>query len=767
MIRTFRASFAEPSGVALGRPRFQGDSGKRPPVSAALEWLETSGDGSYASSTVGGAHTRRYHGSLVASLSPPVDRHVLLSRIDEILVNPEGNGVDYPLSTSLFANQDPNSLENASPLLEGFSVYPIPTWSYRLPDNSGTLSKQLAMRTDQSTVVIGYTLSSEAKKPVELTLRPLVNRRGFHFLSQGTWPFTQEPQPKGLVVRSGGVEPLYFSWNSSPSTGSEIRYRSDGHWYHQYFYQREADRGLDRTENNYSPGELRVTLQPGATINLIVSAHPVQPETPGVQQIAEEKSRHFQKLLNQAGLPDTETNRLLIRAADQFIVRRQSVNGPTILAGYHWFNDWGRDTMIALPGLILSTRRFKEADGILNTFARYAKNGLLPNNFPDSTDSSPGYNTLDASMWWFHAVDFYRKAIKSTPKPDANPDATHRFLKGQYEKLREVVNYHLYGRHSGADLRQANPAMAGIIEPMQPRLIVGENRSANIGMDPDGLIAANNPQLTWMDAADGSWAFTPRSGKPVEVNVLWYNGLHVMAELAADCKAYEDQHNPDSLSKEELHQRQNRYEREIRQYKALARLVGESLQKYWNPQQNCLNDLLDSPYPWRDRQIRPNQLFALSLPHRAFSPKQERAILETVEKHLLTPYGLRSLSPTDPEYAPHYPNAGSKERDSVYHQGAVWSWLIGPYLDAWLNVNGRNPQTRQEALTKLQPLLEHLQGRIPPHIQSGSALGGIAEIFDGTAPHYAKGTVNQAWSVAELLRQLISLAGKSNSVNGQ
>jgi predicted glycogen debranching enzyme len=384
-------------------------------------------------------------------------------------------------------------------------------------------------------------------------------------------------------------------------------------------------------------------------------------------------------MVTQAGLPETPEAESLVAAADQFLVRRASTDGPTVIAGYHWFGDWGRDTMISLPGLTLTTRRFDEARGILRTFARYVDQGMLPNRFPDSGEM-PEYNTVDATLWWFHALDRYWRA---TGDDD--------LLREQFPLLAEVIDWHIRGTRHG------------------------------IKVDPeDGLLLAGAPgvQLTWMDARIGDWVVTPRYGKPVEVNALWLNALSMMASFA------------EHLSKDGSH------------YRRLAERARAGMQRFWSEEHGYLYDVI-GPDGVGDPSLRPNQLFAFSLPTSAFAKAQGERVIAITKERLLTPCGPRSLAPGAEGYDGRY--AGdSYHRDSVYHQGAVWPWLLGAYADALVNVRGLTPATQAELRDRITPLLRHLD--------QDACLGTISEIFDGDAPHAPNGAAAQAWSVAELLR---------------
>jgi predicted glycogen debranching enzyme len=483
------------------------------------------------------------------------------------------------------------------------------------------------------------------------------------------------------VAAWDGAIPWRLEW-SRPA-----EYRPIGEWYWGYWYPEEEARGLPPSEDGYCLGALSVELAAGQRFDLLATAEPPaeratadEPASwPTADELAASQANRRRAQLAWSGLPGTPQAEALVAAADQFLVRRESTAGSTVIAGYHWFGDWGRDTMIALPGLTLATRRFDQAAQILRTFGRYVDRGMLPNRFPDG-DEAPEYNTVDATLWWFLALDAYTRASGDL-----------ELAREQYPLLAEVVDWHTRGTRHG------------------------------IRLDPaDGLLLAGEPgvQLTWMDAKLGDWVVTPRVGKPIEVNALWLNGLYVMHELS-----------------ERLGQPDPRY-------LLLAEQARRGLQRFWSPELGYLYDVIE-PDGRGDPSLRPNQLFALSLPRRAFAPAQEASALEAVRRHLLTPYGLRTLAPEHAAYAGRY-RGDAWHRDSVYHQGTVWPWLLGAYADAVLNVRGRTPETLAELRDSISPLLEHLA--------DDGCLGSVSEVFDGDAPHTAGGCAAQAWSVAELLR---------------
>jgi predicted glycogen debranching enzyme len=643
------------------------------------EWLTTNGLGGYASGTASGANTRRYHGLLVATLEPPGQRTVLLSHLDETVIV---GGDVYELGVNFWSSGAvaPEGFHH----LTSFRASPVPTWEYQV--GLGRLVKRVACLPGKNAVAISYRL--EGGPPVRLELKVLANSRDFHGDTHGhpDWQFRQEaelPSPSGR--RPGGEGRLRVAaWDGAPEWtlawdgDADFEYRPAGQWYWGYSYPEEAARVLSAVEDNYCLGFLGARLAAGDRLDLLATVEPV-PDWPTADELADAADRRRRVLVAQAGLPEMPEAESLVAAADQFLVRRDSTDGPTVIAGYHWFGDWGRDTMIALPGLTLTTRRFEEARGILKTFARYVDRGMLPNRFPDMGEQ-PEYNTVDATLWWFHALERYHRTCDDDD-----------LLREQFPLLVDVIDWHTRGTRHG------------------------------IRVDPeDGLLLAGEPgvQLTWMDARIGDWVVTPRHGKPIEVNALWLNALSVMARFA--------EHLSDDGSR----------------YRQLAERARSGMQRFWSTEHGYLYDVI-GPDGVGDPSLRPNQLFAFSLPTCAFSREQGEAVLQVVRERLLTPYGPRSLAPGSPGYDGSY--AGdSFHRDSVYHQGAVWPWLLGAYADALINVRGNTHETRSELRERIQPLLRHLE-------QDG-CIGSVSEILDGDPPHAPNGAVAQAWSVAELLR---------------
>lgn len=633
------------------------------------EWLTTNGLGGYASGTACGANTRRYHGLLVAALEPPGQRTVLLSRLDETVIV---GGEVYELGASFWSSGAvaPQGYHH----LKSFQASPVPTWEYQV--GLGRLIKRVACLPGQNAVAVSYRL--EGGPPIRIEIKVLANSRDFHGDTHGhpDWRFRQEQVAASrLTITAWDGAP---KWSLAWDADGEVEYRPAGQWYWGYSYPEEEARGLSSVEDTYCLGFLGVRLAPGDRLDLLASVETMD-AWPTADELADAAGYRRRALVTQADLPETPESESLVAAADQFLVKRTSTAGPTVIAGYHWFGDWGRDTMIALPGLALTTRRFEEARGILKTFARYVDRGMLPNCFPNSGEA-PEYNTVDATLWWFHALDRYHRACDDDD-----------LVREQLPLLAEVIDWHIRGTRHG------------------------------IRLDPDdGLLQAGEPgvQLTWMDARIGDWVVTPRQGKPVEVNALWLNALCIMARFA------------DHLSKDG------------RMYRYMAERARAGMQRFWSAEHGYLYDVI-GPDGRGDPSLRPNQLFAFSLPHRAFRHEFGEAVLNVVQERLLTPYGPRSLAPGEAGYDGYY--AGDPyHRDSVYHQGAVWPWLLGAYADALVNVRGNTLAARAELRERIQPLLRHMKQE--------NCLGSISEIFDGDPPHAPNGAVAQAWSVAELLR---------------
>jgi predicted glycogen debranching enzyme len=633
------------------------------------EWLVANGLGGYASGTVAGINTRRYHGLLVAALDPPVARTVLVDSLQEAVTY---DGGSYPLSTHEYADGtvDPQGYRHLREFrLEGM----LPVWVFDLGD--ALLERRVCMGYGANTTCVVYRLV-HGRHPVELSVTPLASYRDFHTLSSGQgWRPHVQPVPHGVEVQAfAGAAP----YRLLASAGS---FASDGVWWWNFRYREEAARGLDGRGDLFAPGAFTCTLASGDRWTLALTTEP-DADLDGERALANAEQRQEGLLRRADAEAEPGLVRQLVLAADQFLVARRTARpgagpGRTVIAGYHWFNDWGRDTMIALPGLALATGRAAEAVDILRTFANYLADGLLPNNFPDSTGAVPGYNTVDATLWYVVAIYRYAQATGDTALVDELLPA-----------LRDVVDWHLRGTRFG------------------------------IGVDPaDGLLRAGEPggQLTWMDAKVGDWVVTPRSGKPVEVNALWYNVLRILTTFLRE-----------------------RGDPAAEAFAARADAMLASFRaRFRHPDHPWLADVVDGP-GGDDWSLRPNQVFALSLPFPLLEGAAAAVVLDAVGRSLYTTYGLRSLAPDDPAYQGHY-SGDRVARDGAYHQGTVWGWLIGPYAEAHYRVR-RDPEA---ALALLAPFRHHL---------ADAGLGSISEIFDGDAPHTPRGCIAQAWSVAEVLR---------------
>ncbi len=635
-------------------------------TAGAREWLVTNGLGGFAAGTVSGARTRRYHGLLVATLKPPVDRVVTLAKVDEQVRYAQGM---FALGSNEFADGtiDPSGFQ----LLQSFTIDDgMPVSVYALGD--ALLEKRVWMAHGANTTYIRYTVL-RASAPVDLELRPLCTYRDYHAQWRGGGQFAVQAHEAGCIVRAfDGAAPYRLAVDRGT-------FQLEGAWYWSFRHRAESARGLDDTEDLYLPGVFRTTLTSGEAATLTVTTER-EAVRPAELALAGERARQS-ALIARVAADAPEWIRALHRAADQFIVRRAApgADGTTVIAGYPWFSDWGRDTMIALPGLTLTTQRFAEAAQILRTFAAHVSDGMLPNRFPDAGEV-PEYNTVDATLWYFHAIDAYGAA-------SGDPSIGREL----YPVLKDIIRWHRAGTRYA------------------------------IHVDPaDGLLHAGEPgvQLTWMDAKVGDWVVTPRIGKPIEINALWYNALEVMARLAHEIG--------DHSAK--------------REYQALAAKAASSLRnRFWNADGGCLYDVIDTPDGGRpDVALRPNQIFAVSLPHSALDADSARAVVDTCARELWTPVGLRSLAQSDRSYVRHYAG-GPRDRDGAYHQGTVWSWLLGPFALAHYRV--------YTDATLAQGFLNGVAAHL-----GEACLGSISEVFDGDAPHRPEGCFAQAWSVAEILR---------------
>jgi predicted glycogen debranching enzyme len=631
-----------------------------------LEWLETNGIGGFCSSTIVGLNTRRYHGLLTAATKPPAERFVLLSKLEETLLV---NGRHYDLSS----NQYPDVVyPQGHRYLKEFRLDPFPIFVYEVEGIE--IEKRIFMVHGENSTVVEYeVLRFDRNVPCSLELRPLIAFRDYHATTHHNDTLDRDVRnANGLasITPYSGLPALHFGHNAAAIETS-------GNWYFNFEYDRERERGLECTEDLYNPCVLRYTLYSGATAILVASTSERAASDAAVLRRSELSRRA--KVLERSPA-STPLLQQLTADADQFIVRRGELN--SVIAGYHWFCDWGRDTMISLPGLTLATGRPDIAKNILEAFARNIDQGMLPNRFPDA-GTTPEYNTVDATLWFFEAIRSYL---------DYTGD--YGFVRVElYPKLKDIVDWHIKGTRYG------------------------------IHVDADGLLACGQTgvQLTWMDAKVGDWVVTPREGKPVEVQALWHNALRILADLAREFG-----HSDIEAS-----------------LGALADRVRSSFQEqFWNADAGCLFDVIHGAD--RDASIRPNQIFAVSLRNRMLPPEKEKQIVDVMQRELLTPVGLRTLSPRDAKYRAHY-QGGVRDRDSAYHQGAVWPWLMGPFITAYVKVHERSAEAKRQAEVWLNGFQE----------TQAAGLGQISEIADGDAPHTPRGCIAQAWSVAELLRAAV------------
>ncbi|MBX7054569.1 MAG: amylo-alpha-1,6-glucosidase [Pyrinomonadaceae bacterium] len=631
-------------------------------AATSREWLLTNGIGGFACGTISGAATRRYHGILTSALEPPLGRITVISKYEETLVV---NGVRHELS----ANRFPGIIHpQGFRLLSSFSAEPFPTWTFAV--GGVELVKTIFMVHGSNTSVCEWEIRNGAGNKVGLEIRPLLSFVDYHHLQHEDASLNADVDIERDRV---SVSP----YNSRPTlsiTHNAVSVERSGFWYRNFEYSIEKERGFDFHEDLFQPFVLVYDLATPA----FAIASTDDPEALDAAALkAAELTRQID-LVSASGADD-DIEKTLVLAADQFIVKRG--DGHSVIAGYPWFSDWGRDTMIALPGLTLSTGRAEIARAILLEFSNHISKGMIPNRFPDAGETAD-YNTVDATLWYFEAIRAY---------VDATGD---REFVGEllFEKLVEIIRWHLRGTRYG------------------------------IRVDTDGMLIAGEPgtQLTWMDAKIGDLVITPRIGKPVEIQALWYNALRIMSDLS-------------------LHFGRKA---EHRRFDSMAEMCEQSFNAvFWNEDEQCLFDVVDRNE--RDGSVRPNQIFAAGLQNTMLSPERLRAVVDKVEAELLTSVGLRSLSPKDRRYRPEY--LGSPfERDSAYHQGTVWAWLIGAFIDAY----GRAYPDRMDHV-------ERFTGGLVDHL-STAGIGQVSEIFDAEEPFAPRGCFAQAWSVGELLRVLRS-----------
>lgn len=634
------------------------------------EWLVTNGIGGYAGSTIIGANARRQHGLLTASLHAPVQRTLILSKLDEMVQIGEKK---YFVG----ANERVNCIEEGQHHLQRFIYTNLPLYKYQIQDV--WIDKKIAMVYGKNTVVVGYSIVN-GSQPTKLTIRPLVNFRthGDESIKEDL-QFDESFEEHKITLIPAKNKEIAIQIYSEEGKINKLEKTYD----EEVWYAKDVEDGKAGGDTHYIPCEFEVEVAPHQTAEFsVICTIEELPKQKGWDLINKAEER-INQLVQTANLHDDLAD-TLVKAADQFIVYRKSTDMKTILAGYPWFADWGRDTMIALQGLTLPTKRFEDAKEILWTFSKYVRNGLVPNMFPDEGEA-PLYNTVDASLWYFHSVHEYLRYTGT--------EEDYTFIQNEiYPTLKEI--YKAYKK--GTDF--------------------------SIYMDQDGLIHAGSglDQVTWMDVRIGDLVVTPRHGKPVEINALWYNALKIIEKLS------------------------EKFEEDAADYKELSNKVLQSFnEQFWNEERQCLYDTVSNVE--KNDQIRPNQIWAVSLPYTMLSTEKEKKVVATIIKELYASYGLRSLSEDDAEYKGIY-IGDVFDRDCAYHQGTVWSFPLGALITAYCKVNDYSKESIQYARRMIEPIEDHLRD---------GCIGSIAEIFDGNEPIISRGCYAQAWGVGEILRAYV------------
>ena len=643
------------------------------------EWAVTNGIGGYAGSSLIGAHNRTHQGYLIASLHAPIERYLVFSKINEAVAT-EKKSVSFETSQHLSNGQ--TVYANGQNYLAAFTYDGNIHYEYKADGFS--FQKHIALKRKENVCAVSYELSGGSEDSV-FTLTPLFNYREhsesstpdtlvFETFIEGNTLYLIPEKNKKLAIRFQVSEGHFVKRNELYDTDMQL--------------QTEVDLETAGLDSHFTPFDVSLNVPAGCTkkVSILCSIGPVDERLADISAetaffILEENARYYNSLLEKAAYNDAFADKLVL-ASDQFLTYRESTKMMTVLAGLPWFTDWGRDTMIAFTGLTLCTKRFKEAEEILLTFAKYIHNGIVPNMFPDD-NMPPLYNTVDASLWYFYAVYQY---LNYNPVKEA-----YSFVKEQiFPHLKEIINAY----ENGTDF--------------------------SIYMEEDGLIHAGSglDQITWMDVRVGDWVATPRHGKPVEINALWYNALNIMTFL---CEHFNEDASP---------------------YLTRAAQVKTSFcTKFWDEKNQCLFDVVDGDEP--DDHIRPNQIYAVSLPFSLLSLEKEKAVVSIVKEKLFVGCGLRSLAPEHPDYHGIYCGSLPK-RDAAYHQGTAWGFLLGGFISAYLKVNKHSKEATASALEMLEPVAKHLT--------DSGCIGSISEIFDGDAPHNPRGCYAQAWSVGEVLR---------------
>lgn len=643
------------------------------------EWAVTNGIGGYAGSSMIGAHSRTHQGYLIASLHAPIERYLVFSKINETAT--VGTRT-VSFETSQHCASGKTVYTEGQKFLTSFIYDGSVHYTYETDNFS--FEKHITLKRNANVCAVSYELTA-GDSDCTFTLTPLFNYREHSESSTpDTLRFDTFTEDRTFYLVPGKNKDIAIRFQTSEGTFSERETVYDI----DMQLQIEVDLETDGLDCHYCPVDLSIAVPANTTkkVSILCSIGDVNERPAPVSateafSILEENARCHAELFEKAGYRDSFANQLVL-ASDQFLTYRESTKMMTVLAGLPWFTDWGRDTMIAFTGLTLCTKRFKEAEEILLTFAQYIRHGIVPNMFPDD-NMPPLYNTVDASLWYFYAVYQY---LHYNPAAEAEA-----FVKEQiFPHLKEIISAY----EKGTDF--------------------------SIYMEDDGLIHAGSglDQITWMDVRVGDWVATPRHGKPVEINALWYNALRIMESL---CEKFDE---------------------DASAYRTRAEQVKESFNaKFWDSSNQCLFDVVDGDEP--DDHIRPNQIYAVSLPFSLLPEEQEKAVVALVEKELFVGCGLRSLAPDHPDYHGIYCGALAK-RDAAYHQGTAWGFLLGGFFSAYMKVNHHSSSAAENAVRMLEPVRKHLS--------DSGCIGSISEIFDGDAPHNPRGCYAQAWSVGEVLR---------------
>ncbi len=655
------------------------------------EWIVTNGLGGYASSTVLGINTRKYHGLLVAAFNPPTDRRVLLTKLDEEI---EIENKTYHTGSNEFRGKiHPEGYR----FLSSFALQPLPTYRYSV--RGFQLQKTIFMPQGKNATIILYEVSNPSEGETSIQISPFVNSRHFHSVTDKDkiqWNFVQKPSEQEVTILPS--IPL-STLTIFSSNGQYVPNKGD--WIEEMYFRVDSSRGESCLDDSFKPGHfnLRVAAQERKRFFVLAVAGKDEMEAEAILSSIPRRLEDIEALFNQElnrrgdllrrfqeRHTDVEMKdwlRWLLLATDSFIVNRESTRKKSVIAGYDWFEDWGRDSLISLPGLTLVTGRFEDAKEILLTFKHYCNKGIIPNRFPDRAGDEPKYNTVDATLWYVNAAFQF---LKYTGDFDF-------IQENLWDTLKAIIEHHVQGT------------------------------LYNIHMEDDGLIA-HGPQLTWMDATTDDSFVTPREGKAVEIQALWYNALKIMELLAT----HFDQKD------------------EAKGYSAIAERARESFrEKFWNQQEDCLFDVINEEK--KDPSLRPNQIVAVALDFSMLEKAKSEMVAEAVQKRLWSTYGLRTISKDDPRYVGKYVGDWN-QRSRAYHNGTAWPWLTGLFTTAFLKAKNYEERWRSFAFkTFLQPLFQH------ELYQAG--LGTMSEIFDGDPPHMSRGCIAQTWSVAEPLRTFV------------